>query len=230
MINSCKGVKAVKTKNRIVQAAKKHFIEKGYKSSIMQDIAEEVSIDRRTIYRYFESKDALISCIMADLYKDYLLYINSINFDECGKAIDKIEKYFNANYIFLVENPSLIKIISIFDFKAIKPSSSNEDIDKQFSCKYTSKCNNRYIDNKTHEVDKRLRDFIIEGLEDGSVETTYDPELVACSINTSIIALVTRVTIYSKHITICTDNQQEDICKIQFNIFLDALRKKSHNK
>ena len=52
-------------KKRILQAAADQFKEKGYFQSTMDDIATRLGISKGAIYRYFDSKESLLSALYA---------------------------------------------------------------------------------------------------------------------------------------------------------------------
>ena len=52
----------------ILNAARILFINKGYSSTTMLDIAQESELSRRTIYLYFKSKEEISYHVMNDAY------------------------------------------------------------------------------------------------------------------------------------------------------------------
>ena len=49
---------------KIVSAAKKLFIEKGYEETNMTDIAAEIGINRPTLHYYFRTKDIMFKAVL----------------------------------------------------------------------------------------------------------------------------------------------------------------------
>lgn len=49
-------------KEQIISKAKTMFLKLGFKSVTMDDIASEIGISKKTIYKYFSNKDILIEC------------------------------------------------------------------------------------------------------------------------------------------------------------------------
>ena len=47
-------------KEKIINKAKEMFLRLGFKSITMDDIASEIGISKKTIYKYFSNKDILI--------------------------------------------------------------------------------------------------------------------------------------------------------------------------
>lgn len=72
-------------KDKIISKAKEMFLKLGFKSITMDDIACEMCISKKTIYKYFANKDILI--------EESVLMVH----EEVRETIDKIiEKNFNA--------------------------------------------------------------------------------------------------------------------------------------
>ena len=62
---------------RIIQAAKQVFIEKGYAKAGMSDIAVRVGINRSGLHYYFRTKEKMFEAVFADIV---LSFIPSIHF------------------------------------------------------------------------------------------------------------------------------------------------------
>ncbi|MET0984628.1 MAG: TetR/AcrR family transcriptional regulator [Steroidobacteraceae bacterium] len=70
--NSARDTKRVPQSNaRIIQAAKKVFLAKGYSASL-DEVAREAGVGRRTLYNQFESKDALLRAMIEALSEDMI--------------------------------------------------------------------------------------------------------------------------------------------------------------
>lgn len=90
-------------RNRILEAAKKIFYEKDYRSAKLVDIADEAGIPVALIYTYFKNKERLFDEITDSVYLNFRLAFNeeealgegtaSERFDEVGeKYIHKLLK------------------------------------------------------------------------------------------------------------------------------------------
>ena len=54
-------------RRRILDAARKVLVEKGYQKALLDDVAAEAGIAKGTLYLYFEDKDSLVQAAMGDL-------------------------------------------------------------------------------------------------------------------------------------------------------------------
>jgi AcrR family transcriptional regulator len=94
------------TEERIKEAAKKVFVQKGYSGARMQDIANEAKINKALLHYYFRSKDQLFELIFMENVQKMMPKINSI-IDSDDKLFDKIEKFVAEYLAMLTENPFL---------------------------------------------------------------------------------------------------------------------------
>src|SRR5207249_6191686 len=53
-------------RQRIVEAARVHFFNHGFRSVTMDDLAEELGISKKTLYAYFPGKFDLLEAVLAD--------------------------------------------------------------------------------------------------------------------------------------------------------------------
>jgi AcrR family transcriptional regulator len=53
-------------RQRIVEAARIHFFNHGFRSVTMDDLAEELGISKKTLYAYFPGKFDLLEAVLAD--------------------------------------------------------------------------------------------------------------------------------------------------------------------
>lgn len=53
-------------RQRIVDAARRHFFSHGFRSVTMDDLAEELGISKKTLYAYFPGKFDLLEAVLAD--------------------------------------------------------------------------------------------------------------------------------------------------------------------
>ncbi|WP_246579214.1 TetR/AcrR family transcriptional regulator [Alkaliphilus flagellatus] len=85
--------------NRLIEKAEELFIELGYKSVSMDQIAEAAGISKMTIYKYFSSKEELFLNILQSIGDRSFIYIE----DQMKKIDGTIEKidfllHFNVEY------------------------------------------------------------------------------------------------------------------------------------
>jgi AcrR family transcriptional regulator len=67
---SSRGLKRDPNRQRIVDAARVHFFNHGFRSVTMDDLAEELGISKKTIYAHFPGKFDLLEAVLADKLAD----------------------------------------------------------------------------------------------------------------------------------------------------------------
>ncbi len=80
---------------QIIEAATTVFAKKGFDGATMDDIADEIGINKATIYLYFDSKDALIQAIAEQLFAQEVADLQAI-YESPGTATERLTAYYEA--------------------------------------------------------------------------------------------------------------------------------------
>src|SRR6201985_1132550 len=100
-------VKETSTEEKIKEAARKLFTQKGFSATRTRDIAEEAGINLALLNYYFRSKQKLFDIIMMENFRQFIQGI-SFNFLEQNTTLDqKISKIVSMYIDFLPQNPAL---------------------------------------------------------------------------------------------------------------------------
>jgi TetR/AcrR family transcriptional regulator len=94
------------TEDKILEAAKKVFIQKGMDGARMQEISNEAGINKALLHYYFRTKQKLFEAIFSKLFNQIFPNIRSLIFSEKPfeeRLGDFIEKYIDL----LLKNPFL---------------------------------------------------------------------------------------------------------------------------
>jgi AcrR family transcriptional regulator len=86
------------TEEKIIQAARKLFTQKGYEATKTRDIAKEADINLALLNYYFRSKEKLFEMIMQESVGQFMQVISDIVNNESTSLEEKIELLVN-NYI-----------------------------------------------------------------------------------------------------------------------------------
>ena len=65
------GATALQTRTEIVAAAERHFAERGFEATRLDDIATEVGIRRAAIFYYFKDKQELYAAVLDEVFGDW---------------------------------------------------------------------------------------------------------------------------------------------------------------
>mgnify|MGYP003510364811 FL=1 len=95
-IKSIKGDFREMMKDKIINKAKEMFLRLGFKSITMDDIACEMCISKKTIYKYFSNKDMLIEESIQAVHKEIRATLNKI----AEENFNAIEENFEIKRMF----------------------------------------------------------------------------------------------------------------------------------
>lgn len=102
--------KDLNTEEKILQAAREVFQQKGYDGARMRDIADTANINKGLLHYYFRTKDALFEKIFGIAFQAMVAQVNEI-FSSDASLFDKI-RTFTGNYIDMISrNEYLPKFI-----------------------------------------------------------------------------------------------------------------------
>ncbi|MDL2320403.1 TetR/AcrR family transcriptional regulator [Alistipes sp. OttesenSCG-928-B03] len=91
---------------RIVEVARRRFIENGYENTSMSDIAAAAGINRTALHYYFRTKERMFHAVFGSIMLSILPRIQVI-FDEDIPLGDKFSKVVDIYFRIFSENPSL---------------------------------------------------------------------------------------------------------------------------
>jgi AcrR family transcriptional regulator len=100
-------IKNLSAEEKIKEAAKKLFTQKGFAAVKTRDIAKEAGINLALLNYYFRSKQKLFDIIMLENFRKFIHGISIEIFDEKATIDQKIEKVVGAYIDFLTLNPDL---------------------------------------------------------------------------------------------------------------------------
>jgi AcrR family transcriptional regulator len=101
----------------VLDAAARVFHAKGYESTSIQDIAEEVGILKGSLYYYIRSKEDLLYEILKSVHDDALANIERLDLVE-GGALEKVRAFVTAHLTFNAENLTRMGVF-FHDFRSL---------------------------------------------------------------------------------------------------------------
>ena len=102
----------MKAKERILKHSEELFLNHGYSSITMSQIAAELGIGKATIYKYFPTKESILEKIIDSIFDDINQNIEDINSNPDYSFKDKFRNYlfiFSEKY-FLIQNKQILDI------------------------------------------------------------------------------------------------------------------------
>lgn len=147
-------------RDAVLHTAAQMFIEKSFVRTSMNDVAERLRITKPALYHYFQNKEQiLLECyrLGAGLIGDRLLDIAG----HCGSGLNKVEAFIHsyANVMTVNFGRCAMRI----DEADLSPEARRE------------------VRRYKRKIDRRLRDFIQEGIDDGSI-AACDAKIAAFAI------------------------------------------------
>lgn len=97
----------ITTEEKIIEAARKVFMQKGYAATRTRDIAEEAGINLALLNYYFRSKEKLFHQVMAEKLQQMAGVILPIVNNDALSLEEKIETLIGKYIDLLLENPDL---------------------------------------------------------------------------------------------------------------------------
>lgn len=164
-------------RNTIVDAAEKVIFSKGLDQSTMEEIAEEAELSKGTLYLYFKNKNELYMAIV-ERGSNMLNNKFSKVFAEDRTGLELIRKMGKTYLDFVKNNPNY--------FNAFMYYESHQDIDELRESEMAHSCEKNVSEAMTFMV----RALQI-GMQDGTIDSSYDPKELAIMIWASTRGITT---------------------------------------
>lgn len=91
-------------KRNVLQAAQRLFIEKGFRSTTVNDIIEEANVSKGTFYNYFSSKNECIIAILENARNETLIKRREVHTNQNSADINILSKQMSVRFIVFKEH------------------------------------------------------------------------------------------------------------------------------
>lgn len=81
---------SMNTRNKILECAKKEFLQKGFKNSSLRNISKEAGVTTGAVYGYFKDKDSLFVELVKDFMEGLKNLIYKIEGDEAERSMEEL--------------------------------------------------------------------------------------------------------------------------------------------
>ena len=205
--------KRVEKREIIIAKARDIFLDKGLFNTVMDDIAVEAGLTRRTLYRYFETKEDLAYETAILLLSEWNEFHREVFIKLSGSGINQLQHFLNELIDYMVQRVNIMKYLGEFDFyfkddKAEKPSS--ESILKFESIILVS--------------DGILTELLERGIKDGSVKPDVDVKLMMNTISNVLWSFGQRIAIRGEMIEKESGISGVSLINNQVDIYMMALK------
>lgn len=198
------------SKLNITEVSKELFLSRGYAQTNMAEIAEIAKISRKTLYRYFSSKEEIAMEIELDVFKTFVSVQDEIVRKLQGNGFEKLSQYLEKLDHLVDDLSQLIRLTGMFDYYLV-----NE---------YPSESSQSEFIKLIEKVDEPFIQFIDEGVKDGSIKTEIEVPYLARTISNSFLALAQRIVTRGYHLDVELNIESRKILAVQRSLFLKALQ------
>lgn len=198
------------SKSNITEVSKELFLSRGYAQTNMAEIAEIAKISRKTLYRYFSSKEEIAMEIELDVFKRFVSVQDEIVRKIQGNGFEKLSQYLEKLDHLVDDLSQLIRLTGMFDYYLV-----NE---------YPSESSQSEFIKLIEKVDEPFIQFIDEGVKDGSIKTEIEVPYLARTISNSFLALAQRIVTRGNHLDVELNIESRKILAVQRSLFLKALQ------
>lgn len=170
------------------------FIENGVSGTQMTEIAQKAGIHRRTLYRYFPTKEHLVCHMQLEITAQLNDYFNRLE----GRmvkttGIDRLEEYF-----LLIDLNKLKDLIFL-----------TAQFDSHFSGNYPTGEMKKEMDLIETPHTALLYKIICEGQKDGSIRKDVASDKMHQYLNNSFLALLHRILLKESHGSVNMAGQED---------------------
>ena len=205
--------KTNETKNLILEKSREIFLNKSLFNSTMSDIAERAGLSRRTIYRYFDTKEELAYEITIELLNEWNSYQKEIFTNLRGTGIERLEIFLNKLIDYMSEKADVMRYLSEFDF--------------YFQDK-TTHAANEMSKNRFNKIilksDELLEEIMILGKKDKSIKKDIDIKLIVATISNVLWSFGQRIAIRGESIKKEYNLDGISLIKKQVDIYIAAIK------
>jgi AcrR family transcriptional regulator len=201
------------TKQNIIDTSVKVFLEKGLFKTSMDDIAKEAGLTRRTLYRYFDTKEDLAFEASIILLSDWNSYHNTIFTNLKGDGMARFDYFLKKLMDYMESRINVMKFIGEFDFYF------QDDVDKGPCSDSLERFGNIIL-----ESDVLLTNLILTGIEDGSIRKDIDVKLIVATISNVLWSFGQRIAIRGHIIERETGINAKELFAKQIELYRLALK------
>jgi AcrR family transcriptional regulator len=164
--------KRIGSPERLLHAAMKLFVKKGYKGSSVAEITKEAGLTRGALYCHFETKEHLAREIIKLFEEKYLNSMMNYVEKEGKGALDKFQKMMRFNVWFAGEHPDLCLFMTVISAEMVGSRNRLEPYLKSVYQKWSEFITDILKDGRRagefkREIDPQMMAWVIIGVHDG---------------------------------------------------------------
>lgn len=194
----------------ILKVSKDLFMNQGLINTTMDNIASKVGVSRRTLYRYYKTKEEIAFEIEIMLFQELFDYQKILYKELSGTGYEKLGSYLLKLANYLESNPAVIKFSGEFDYYFTGEYPYSELVSK--------------FKDMISSTDYILEDILILGINDGSIRSTINPKVVGLTISNTILSLLQRIALRDNHLDLEQGINSRDMAVSAYELFMHSLK------
>jgi AcrR family transcriptional regulator len=191
-------------KNEMIDAAERVFYHNGFENSSMDEIAKESNFTKRTLYKYFASKDDLLFAVLNKGFIQFLTFMKS-EISKTDRGFDQFHAAIFAYYQFYKDYPKTLKLLN-----QISQTRAEE-----------SEFSQKFLDLKK-EIMLEVMRTIETGQQDGSIRADLNAQQTMYSITFILMGFLNEFSISGKTFTEHFMLNQDDFVMNTFDLLFKA--------
>jgi len=156
-------------KERILSKAEEMFFQFGFSKVTMDEIAAELGMSKKTLYKFFQSKEQLLRILLSDIKCEVTEYIDTLFADKEMDFVEKLRKMMN----YIGKQSSKFKGPFVHDLQKTIPD-----------------CWHDINEFRTKHAHDKFEQLLDEGIAKGTFRADIDKELMVLIYVNTIHALI----------------------------------------
>lgn len=165
-------------RSALIAAARELFLEHGVDHVTIDDIADRCDVTRRTVYRYFATRDEVALAVEVDVLRRWAAWLHRHSATWHGTGIDRLRAAFADVERRVDAVADEVRFTRVFDARPAVDDTS--ELGGQF----------RAVIRDLHTP---IVEILYAGRADGSLTLTVSPELTASTLTNAYLGLAQRV-------------------------------------
>lgn len=194
----------------ILEAAEELFIQKGIEQVTIGKIAKEARLTRATIYKYFSNKEEIAKEIYANVTKGWRERHEKEVWPFSGNGYQRLENFLLSFFEYLFQNPREASFVAELNYLYAK----------QWSAEFFIETMRENLQEDYDFVQESIR----KGIEDGSLRTDIDAELILAAFFNFLPGMLNRLGGMGDKVETEFGRSTQTIFIQICHIFLDGLK------
>jgi len=165
-------------RQELVDAARALFLERGFDQVMIEDIADRCGVTRRTVYRYFATRDHVALAVEVDVLERWSALLKELSQHWSGTGADRLRAAFADVEGLVDDHADEVRFTQVFDLRP------DGDDDSDLREKYEAAIRALLLP---------IVEVLRMGERDGTLRLEAPPEVTASTLTNAYLGLAQRV-------------------------------------